>query len=244
MKLSLYYIFLAIVFTACNKEQMNDCYTATGNVIKETRELEYFNELEIRGDFNVVLVEDTVDFVRVEAGSKLLEQIKTNVEFQRLVIENTLVCNWIRSYKVPKNIELHCSDLERIEIKGTTNLSSKDSLRHDSLYIKLYMNSGRVDLAIANQKLVIEQPSGAAEIIAKGRTGTLLFNPGDRVGGDFLQLNARRVEAESRSEIDSYVKASESLKLITRAGGSLLFAGEAEDIEKASFGEGSVSRIY
>ena len=44
--------------------------------------------------------------------------------------------------------------------------------------------------------------------------------------------------------MDSYVYATESLKLITRAGGSLLYSGEAVDIEKASFGEGTVSRVY
>jgi hypothetical protein len=244
MKRVIQLIGLATLLASCSKEQMNDCFTATGNVIKETRELDYFTELEVRGDFNIVLVEDTVNFVRIEAGSKLMDQLITKVEFQRLVFENTNVCNWVRSYKVPKNLELHCSALERIEINGTTNLSNKDSLRHDSLYVKLISNNGKVELNIANQKLVINQPSGSAEIVAKGRTGTLVFNPGDRVGGDFLKLNARRVEAESKSEIDSYVNASESLKLITRAGGSLLFTGNAEDIVKASFGEGSVSRIY
>jgi hypothetical protein len=233
-----------ILLFSCTKEQMDDCFTGTGNVIKEKRELDFFTELEVRGDFNLVLVEDSVNYVRIEAGSKLMNQLVTKVEFQRLVIENTNTCNWVRSYKIPKNIELHCSALERIQINGTTNLSNRDSLRNDSLYIKLLSNNGTIHLVVENQKLVIEQPSGAADISAFGRTGTLIFNPGDRCGGNFLELSTRRVEAESKSELDCYVNASESLKLITRAGGSILFTGEAENIEKASYGDGSVSRIY
>jgi hypothetical protein len=244
MKHFLYLIYSVLLFTACNKEQMDDCFTATGNEIKETRQLEFFTELEVRGDFNLVLVEDSVNFIKLEAGSKLMEQLKTEVEFQRLLIENTNTCNWVRSYKKPKNLELHCNALERITLNGTTNLSNKDTLRQDTLRIKLFSNNGVIHLNVANQQLTIEQPSGAAELSANGRTGVLIFNPGDRVSGNFLNLNALRVEAESRSEIDCYVKASESLRLITRAGGSLLFTGDAEEIEKASFGEGSVSRIY
>ena len=80
--------------------------------------MDFSTELEVRGDFNLVLVEDSVNYVRIEAGSKLMDQLITKVEFQRLVIENTNTCNWVRSYKIPKNIELHCSSLERIKING------------------------------------------------------------------------------------------------------------------------------
>jgi hypothetical protein len=105
-------------------------------------------------------------------------------------------------------------------------------------------NSGRIDLALSNKLLEINQSKGASEIVVGGRTGLLIYKPGDRVGANMINLKARRVEAESRSEIDSYVYATESLKLITRAGGSLLYSGEAVDIEKASYGEGTVSRVY
>lgn len=236
--------FVSLMSLSCTKEQMNDCFTSTGKVVQEKRELDLFTDVIVRGNYNLILVEDSVDFIKIEAGSKLLEQIKTVVELRKLTIENTNTCNWVRSYKIPINLELHYTTLNQLDLWGTINLSNKDTLRADTISIQMQNNSGSIDLALSNNLLEIKQSKGASEIVVAGRTGLLVYKPGDRVGGNFLNLKARRVEAESRSEIDSYVYATESLKLITRAGGSLLYSGEAVDIEKASYGEGTVSRVY
>lgn len=229
---------------SCSKEQMNDCFTSTGKVVDEKRVLDYFTDVLVLGNFNLVLVEDSVNFIKIEAGSKLLEQIKTKVEFRKLTIENTNTCNWVRSYKIPVNLELHYNKLNQLDLKGTINVTNKDSLRADTLSIRMQNNSGKLDLTLSNKLLEINQSKGASEIVVGGRTGLLIYKPGDRVSANFLNLKARRVEAESWSEMDSFVYASESLKLITWAGGSLLYSGEAEDIEKASYGEGTISRVY
>lgn len=241
------YLFTGLIFLlclSCSKEQMNDCFTSTGKVVDEKRELDYFTDLLVLGNFNLVLVEDSINFIKIEAGSKLLEQIKTKVELRKLTIENTNTCNWVRSYKIPVNLELHYMKLNQLDLQGTINLTNKDTLRADTIFIRMQNNSGKLDLALSNKLLEINQSKGASEIVVGGKTGLLIYRPGDRVGANFLNLKARRVEAESRSEMDSYVYATESLKLITRAGGSLLYSGEAEDIEKASYGEGTVSRVY
>ena len=235
---------ILVLCLSCSKEQMNDCFTSTGKVVDEKRELDYFTEVRVLGNFNLVLVEDSIRFIKIEAGSKLLEQIKTVVELRKLTIENTNTCNWVRSYKIPVNLELHYTTLNQLDLQGTINLTNKDTLRADTISIQMQNNSGRIDLALSNKLLEINQSKGASEIVVGGRTGLLIYKPGDRVGANLINLKARRVEAESRSEIDSYVYATESLKLITRAGGSLLYSGEAVDIEKASYGEGTVSRVY
>jgi len=229
---------------ACNKEQMDDCFTSTGRVAYEKRSLEAFTSAEIIGNYQLIWIEDTSNYIEIEAGTGLLEQIKTTVEFQKLSIENTNTCNWVRSYKTPVILKLHCSNLERLRILGSTTLSNRDSLRHDSIYIDLNQNAATVNLNISNAMLTIEQPTGGADISASGRTAAFVFKSGDRVGGNFLKLNAREVEVISKSEIDCYVNASESLKLTTLAGGSIFYTGDAPLIEQSSFGEGSISRIY
>lgn len=245
MKYALFMIcFVSLINLSCTKEQMNDCFTSTGKVVEDKRKLDVFTDVLVRGNFNLVLIEDSVNFIKIEAGSKLLDQIKTSVELRKLTIENTNTCNWVRSYKIPVNLELHYIAVDWLYLQGTVNLTNKDTIRTDTIFLQMLGNAGKVNLSISNKLVEINQPNGAADIVVDGRTDLLVYKPGDRVSGNFLNLRARRVEAESRSEIDGYVYATESLKLITRAGGSLLYTGEAEDIEQASYGEGTVSRVY
>lgn len=244
MRSTILFLLIACILLACSKEQMDDCFTSTGRVAYEKRTLEPFTSAEIIGNYQLIWIEDTSNYIEIEAGTGLLEQIKTKVEFQKLTIENTNTCNWVRSYKIPVILKLHCSNLGRLRILGSTELSNRDSLRHDSIYIDLNQNAGAIDLNVSNTLLMIEQPTGGAEITASGRTEAFVFKSGERVGGNFLKLNARWVEAISKSEIDTYVNASESLKLTTLAGGSIFYTGDAPQIEQSSFGEGSISRIY
>jgi hypothetical protein len=244
MRNAILFSLIAWTLVACRKEQMNDCFTSTGRVAYEKRTLEPFTSAEIIGNFQLIWIEDSSNYIEIQAGTGLLEQIKTKVEFQKLYIENTNTCNWVRSYKIPVILKLHCSNLERLRILGSTELSNLDSLRHDSIYIDVNQNAAPINLNISNKKIVIEQHTGGADITAVGHTTRLIFKTGDRVGGNFLKLNAERVEVISRSEIDCYVNASESLKLTTLAGGSIFYTGEAPLIEQSSLGEGSIARIY
>jgi hypothetical protein len=244
MRNNILFILIACFLAACSKEQMNDCFTSTGRVAYEKRTLEDFTSAEINGNYQLIWIEDTSNYIEIQAGTGLLEQIKTNVEFQKLTIENTNTCNWVRTYKIPIILKLHCSNLERLRILGSTELSNLDSLRHDSIYLDINQNAAAVVLNVANKRLELEQASGGSDITVSGRTNKLIYKSGDRVGGNFLKLNARWVEAVSRSEIDAYVNASELLKLTTLAGGSIFYTGDAPIIETSSLGEGSISRIY
>lgn len=244
MRHTILFLITASILVACSKEQMDDCFTSTGRVAYEKRTLEPFTSAEIIGNFQLIWIEDTSNFIEIEAGTGLLEQIKTKVAFQKLTIENTNTCNWVRSYKIPVILKLHCSNLERMRILGSTELSNRDSLRQDTIYIDLNQNAALVNLNISNKMLLIEQPTGGSEITALGRTETFVFKSGDRVGGNFLKLNAKDVVVVSDSEIDCYVNASETLNLTTLAGGSIFYTGDASQIEQSSLGEGSISRIY
>lgn len=223
---------------------MSDCFKSTGLVQREKRTLEPFDSLIIHKRMNLFLIEDSVDFVEIEAGNNLFENIITENKFGTLTIENTNKCNWVRSYKTPVNIYLHYTQLDKIVAWGSTNITSTDSLRYDSMFIEMRDAAGKVDLTFSNKAIFIAQHTGANDVVLKGKTQNLSVYSADLGYGDYLKLEAENVFAESNSVSDSYFNATETIRLITRNTGSLYYTGEAEVLLKDRQGEGTISRIY
>lgn len=244
MKKILILFILSISLISCQKENMGDCFKSTGIVQRDKRILEPFDSLVIQKRMNLILIEDTIDFVEIEAGNNLLENIITENKFGTLSIENTNKCNWVRSYKTPVNIYLHYTQMNKIVVWGSTNITTNDSLRYDSLFIEMRDAAGNVDLTFSNKAVFIAQHTGANDVVLKGKTQNLSVYSADLGYGDYLKLAAENVFAESNSVADNYFNASETIRLITRNTGSLYYTGEAEILLKDRQGEGTISRIY
>src|SRR3954464_7455314 len=90
-------IFLALVFviSSCKKENMCDCLKSTGDIITQEREAGDFTDLSVYDNVNVILTQDSINSITIEAGKHLMSGIKTKVESGRLTIENTNTCNWV-----------------------------------------------------------------------------------------------------------------------------------------------------
>lgn len=244
MRSFLIILAITVFMFSCKKENMGDCFKSTGLVQREVRITEPFDSLVIHKRMNLILIEDSIDFVEIEAGNKLLENIISENKFGTLTIENTNTCNWVRSYKIPVNIYLHYTKLQKILVLGSSQISNTDSLQRDSMFIELRDAAGDVNLTVSNKYLFIAQHTGASDVTIKGRTIDLSVYSSDLGYGDYLKLAAENVFAESNSVADNYFNASETIRLITRNKGSIYYTGEAEVLLKDRKGEGTISRIY
>jgi hypothetical protein len=92
-------LFVELFLFSCKKENMNDCFTDRGLTAVEKRKLDVFRNIKLGKRIQLVLIEDTVNYAIVEAGSHLLPSIVTSVEGEVLTIQNNNKCNWVRTYK-------------------------------------------------------------------------------------------------------------------------------------------------
>lgn len=244
MKAFLFLVIILLSLFACKKENMNDCFTSTGIVQREKRMLEPFDSLIIKEKITTYLIEDTVNYIEIEAGNNLLENINSNVNLRVLTIENNNTCNWVRSYKKQIIAYVHYTQLKKIVKEGAGDILANDSLRFDTLSLEMKNGSGLVDLIISNQYFSTKQITGASDFKIKGKTKNLRAFINDLGYGDFLNLSAHTARIENASIMDCYVNASDTLFLTTRSSGSIYYTGEADSVYKARFGEGTISRIY
>src|ERR1035438_2692627 len=91
-----------IGLSGCSKS--GDCITSTGTIVQEERRVGDFDSINVQDYVNIILTQDSVNKVVVEAGQNIISGITTNVIHDVLYINNTLKCNWLRSYSKAINV--------------------------------------------------------------------------------------------------------------------------------------------
>ncbi len=223
---------------------MNDCITSTGIIQREKRLLTEFDSIRLYRRLNLILIQDSSNFIEIEAGKNLIEGIQTEVNNRILTIENKNTCNWMRSYSKPINIYLHHTNFKRLVLYGSNNVTTKGALKSDSIIVEFRDASGNVDLTLDNKHFFGIQHTGAGDLVLRGSTEGLEIYTASLGLVNALDLDARNVLVKSLSAVDAYVNASESLYLETFAAGSIFYSGSAQNIFKESRGSGTISRIY
>jgi hypothetical protein len=234
---------LSIIVFSCKKENMGDCFKGTGLVKKETRILGDFDSIYVDRRLNIVLVQDSVNFAVVEAGEHLLEMIDTEIKDGKLTLRNNNKCNWVRSYKIPVNIEVHTNNLQHIVMWGASNITNKDTLRFPKLVVEYRDASGNLDLMVDNQLTNIIQHTGAGDAVIHGKTEQLTVYMSSLAFGDYTDLQAQNVYVESRSSADCRVFGNQTFTFRLRGDGNIYYKGQGEIISEEKTGNGVIKRI-
>ncbi len=232
-----------IVIESCSKDHMGDCFVGTGIVTKETRQLEAFDSIRIERRLEVVLVEDSVNYVVVEAGDNLQENIETNVENGLLSIKNTSKCNWVRSYKIPVKIEIHFSSLKHVLIHGSSNVSSEDTIRQPYLKFEFRDSSGDLNLLVDNEEVSVIQHTGSSDVVVKGITKHLSVYMSSIGTGDYDELFAETVYVQTLSSGFCRVFGTDTFFFRVNGDGGIFYKGDGEVIFYERTGSGSIAPI-
>src|SRR5437868_14955643 len=101
--LSFLFILSMPFFTSCKKK---GCFDSEGKVIMVTRNIAAFHQVELIDNINLILTQDTVEQIKIEAGENLQPNISTDVQNGILTIRNNTACNWIRKLSETINVYL------------------------------------------------------------------------------------------------------------------------------------------
>ena len=243
MKQILLLTMLSIIVFSCKKENMGDCFKGTGIVKKDTRILGDFDSIYVDRRLNIVLVQDSVNFAVVEAGEHLLDMIDTEIKDGKLTLRNNNKCNWVRSYKIPVNIEVHTNNLHHIVMWGASNITNKDTLRFPKLVVEYRDASGNIDLMVDNQLTNIIQHTGAGDAVIHGKTEQLTVYMSSLAFGDYTDLQAQNVYVENRSSADCRVSGNQTFTFRLRGDGNIYYKGQGEIISEEKTGNGVIKKI-
>lgn len=163
-------VVLSIVFSACKKENMFDCFMKAGSNTTEIRNVAYFDQIFLYDNVNLIITQDTINEVMIEGGKNLLKKIRTSVKGNILEIRNNNKCNWSRNYKNKINVNVKVKALSYIEYWGSGNISTINAITVPHLRIDSHDGSGTITLNLNTKKVELVIHTGPANFIVTGKS--------------------------------------------------------------------------
>ena len=171
MFIRLFFLMISFIFfLSCKKQSDRSCFKNTGSIIEKNIPLSAFSALDLGPYIHYELIQDTVNFLEISAGENLINFISTEINAEKLSIQNNNKCRFLR-YKTEKiSVKIHLSDLDLIYYHGSEPLISLDTLdfSQKDIIINLDDCSGSVNLKLKSKNILLNSPGGFSDITLAG----------------------------------------------------------------------------
>ena len=209
-------VLLAAALWGCDTMRASDALAGSGVSKTETRPIQEVDAVEfaIAGRLEITVGE--LQPVEITADDNILPLLATEVNNRTLVIKARKSVQ----PKVPIVIKVTVPDMKRVSCTG----------------------AGRITLAgVSNEQLRLEL-SGAADMVASGKTGALTIDLAGAATVAAVELQARAVDVNLTGTGVATVHAAEKLDVTITGAGTVRYAGDPK-ITRRITGIGTLSKI-
>jgi len=222
------WLMISLLFSSC-------FYGIKGNgkVLKTERQVGMFESISASAGIEVILLQDSVVKVEVEADENLQDNIKTEVSNGELKIYPE---KQIRSSKA-KKVFVTFKTIHSLEASSGSDIKSKSELKLSSL--DLSASSGaNIDLSLVVNNLNVEGNSGG-DIDLSGLADNLSVDGSSGVNIKASDLQSKICNAGASSGATLKIDVSENIIAKASSGGNIRVTGNPKDrnIEKSSGGD-------
>lgn len=244
-KIKYKYIFIGLIvlLTACEKENLFDLFKSTGDIVIEKREIKNFTSIGLHDRINLFLVQDTVEYLEIEAGENLLNSIDTKVNNGRLEIENNNRANFVRSYKKEVNATVHYKSLRSIIYDGAGSINTLNTMQSSYFEFVQYDGSGdyKFNLVVDTLRWLAHTGPGNATFIGKASDAYFYASGQSILHAENLQTINTSVNSAGLG--DFYVNASISINAEIYFNGNVYYRGDPTSIFRSGLGEGQLIKL-
>jgi len=216
---------------------------SNGEVITKRYELpRNLQTLTVYNNLDVQLVQDTEYYAEVQAGEKVADAIKLDVEGSHLTLRNTSSYNWTRSYDTPRRITLHLPRISNVFQRGYGLLSSAGEFRQDTMFLHL-VGAGNIDLTLNGTYLNTDMFE-LGDMTLRGQLEELVLEVGGngRLFADGLQTRRCFFRTTRDSNGDAYVRATDAVIGTVAGKGTFYYSGNPPNTGIQVTGKGRVVR--
>jgi len=225
--------------SACQKEG-GSCFTNTGKIIRQDRQLSDFDSISLNDYVNLILTQDTMNLVSVEAGQNIVDGITTTVIDRQLVIHNRNECNWLRSYTKPINVYVTVKNLWKVNYNSSGNLTTTNAIASDIFIVDAWGGCGSIDIELKIHEGFFIQHMGTADFKLRGVCGINSVYAGDFGLFDCGDLQTGYTFIKNYGSNDCYVQASMFLDATIGSIGNIYYKGNPDTLYTHIFGSGEI----
>ncbi len=230
--LSINIIVVLTIFTSCNI----NCIRGKGNITKKTREVTSFNAIEVSGAYTIILCQDSITSLNIEADENLHQFITTKVENNKLIIDSK------ESLCPTKHINVYINSpsFKNIDVSGAINVQSVNQLTAPEIKLDL-SGASEINLNLETQKLNIGC-SGAGKLQLSGKALYAKFDCSGASEINAFDLLSETLKISSSGAGKAKVNVSKHLDVDISGAGTILYKGSPTVSQEIS-GAGSVKKV-
>ena len=204
-------IIISIASFSC-KKNIGDCFTSTGTIITENRTSGDFHLIYLNDNVNLVLTQDSINSVMVEAGENIINSIKTEFENGHLNIKNTSSCNWVRSYAKDITVYVSVNNLDSLEYESSGNISCTNAIKNDSISVDVWGGAGTIELTFDMKNVKLNLHYGTADMIFHGSSCVTYIYAASYGPFHCADFYSNNVYINNRGTSNCYVRANKVLE--------------------------------
>lgn len=215
----------------------------SGRIESETREVEPFSELKIKGetyvtraDFEVFITQEDTFSLVIEADDNILPMIESEVREGMLTIWND---EWFRS---SNNVRIYISSphWRVIVVDGFAVLNTQTPLDTDAMKLTINGN-GRVDINVQAEEMDIDI-NGRGNIELGGAAEAFSVEINGQADIDALSFVAQEAEIEINGIGDVSLEVAKNLDIEINGFGNVKYIGDP-DLSQEINGSGEIERL-
>ncbi len=240
------FLFLVVVLYgihSCKPAKERACFKRSGEIDSLMIELPSFDKLILGEHMRFVLVQDTIEKIRLYGGSNLLNQISIDTdESNEIYISNENRCKFFRYRNNDIIVYIHFIGLNEIVFNGSEELSNQGVLVLEDLKITTLGSGGSVNLYLSANEIYNLNEAGWPDVTLHGDCtsfrsetfGNLILNLMDLNVNESMDLIS---QAGTLSKINAHGNV---LKVELSGTGDLWYYGTPSEIVKKEYNSGKL----
>jgi len=217
---------------SCSKEEQKDSYCY---------DIADFDSLSVRSVFQVHLIQDSLNYVKIRAFEKNIQNIKISVKDNTLFVKDETSSTWTRPQKNTPILYIHLKEINKIYLFASGLLVSDNELQGESLCLITKARYNDIDLRINYQSFCYwnNHPNGGM-LNLKGEVQSLTVWNFSLNTLDARNLKAKYVMIDTQSKADSYAFCTEELHTKIRSRGNIYIFGNPISLDTLKTGSGNL----
>ena len=235
--------FLFLITGACKKPEERACFKTSGPIIKKVIYPGEFSKIYLKEHLDYVMVQDTLNYIVLEAGKNLMDFVDCSILENELIISNNNKCKFFRYKKGQINAEIHFKSADRIIFQGTGILSNRANWKFNTIDIVLKDAGGSMQLTnFIGNSLNLINSHGWGDITLSGEVNYFLADMAGNGYFDSRNFNVRdSISVITNSSTISKLNTTGcKLKAQLKASGDLWYYGLPTQIWKEEIGSGKL----
>ncbi|MCW3074833.1 MAG: hypothetical protein JWP69_1902 [Flaviaesturariibacter sp.] len=238
-------LFLLSLFCACFLAQCKKpgCFTDTGTLVSMQRPVAPFHQIVVEDNVQVILTQDTIEQVRIEAGQGLQASITADISAGVLSLKNTASCTWLRSPSEKVVAYVSVKNLDRLTYEGSGDITTTNTLQADGITFYSSIGAGNIHISLNAKRTYAYLYGNNTDMVFTGKSDSCYAYTGQRGTIDFRNFIVKHQTVGYGSIRDGYVHATESLHVLQYFKGTLYYKGRPPRVTTEYFSTGKVLPI-